>query len=77
MANSRQITGWTPFNRRELAELRQQMRGASAKDLRERYEKVLALCGLCGGQHPPRPTVVQEFVQCWRELYRRMPKGRD
>jgi hypothetical protein len=50
-----------------------------SKDVRERYQRAWEFCRMGGGPgyEPPRPSFIQEFVQLWRELDRRLPKGRD
>jgi len=79
MANIGRPLGRIPFNRRELTQLQREIARMPSKDVRERYQRAWEFCRMGGGPgyEPPRPSFIQEFVQLWRELDRRLPKGRD
>jgi hypothetical protein len=78
VGNSRKPDGWTPLNRSELADYRRTLIRKPTAELLEDLQRVLNSCrAIQGIDALPKPFLVQEFVQIWRELYLRKPKGRD
>jgi len=79
VGNSRKPDAWTPLNKAELADLRRQIKRKTTEELRHNFRITVEMCKLPYGMHGglPRPFLIQELVQIWRELYRRMPKSRD
>ena len=78
MANSRQPNAWTPLDRDELAELKRELTRKSVEQLRKDFALTIEMCKLPYGLNDalPRPFLIQELVQIWKELYRRSRKNR-
>jgi hypothetical protein len=61
----------TPFTPEELREIRENLERLSVAQLEREYEDAWQWCKLRLGKLPPRPPMVQQFIQIWRELHRR------
>jgi hypothetical protein len=78
VGKSRKPDAWTPLSHGELDDYRRKLIRKPTAELLEDLCGVLDACRCSRGiDDLPKPFLVQELVQIWRELYLRKPKGRD